>query len=251
MYENSSINPLTARPNIHFSQANEDSILERIFARILPVDNSISDNSFLEYGPGDGLENNSLNLIAKGWKGGWIGNENLAFNIPNKSRLNYLQGWVNLSNIIELSEKAIPRKSWSDVDLVSLDFDGNDYHFTEKLLNEGLLPKVWVQEYNAKFPPLTSWVMPYNSEHVRTEADDYWGASFLAFCELFKRFNYMPVACSAQGANVFFVRNEYSILFTDIPKNVTELYVPSLPIIPTVGYKTSPKTVESFLTATK
>ena len=89
-------------------------------------------------------------------------------------------------------------------DVLSMDLDGNDFHFTASLLEHGVRPAIWVSEYNARFPVGVQWVMPYASDHVWS-FDDYQGASFSSFCDLFARYDYFPVACSVTGANVFFV----------------------------------------------
>ena len=40
-----------------------------------------------------------------------------------------------------------------DIDLISVDLDGNDLYFCEELLKNGFRPSVFIVEYNAKFPP--------------------------------------------------------------------------------------------------
>jgi len=59
--------------------------------------------------------------------------------------------------------------------------------------------------------------MEYN-DNQRWAGDVYFGATTSAFAELFQRFDYFSVACSAQGANMFFVQNEYLEKFMDVPK---------------------------------
>ncbi len=50
-----------------FSQSDEDGIIAEIFRRI-----GTESKVFFEFGVGDGLANNTLNLLLAGWKGYWI-----------------------------------------------------------------------------------------------------------------------------------------------------------------------------------
>jgi hypothetical protein len=50
----------------------------------------------LEFGVGDGTENNTLILLSIGWRGVWVGGENLAFDPDvNPKRLFYKKEWVS------------------------------------------------------------------------------------------------------------------------------------------------------------
>jgi hypothetical protein len=53
---------------------------------------------------------------------------------------------------MNLSDLVFSAIAASDVDVLSVDLDGNDLYFTEALLNV-LRPKLVIVEYNAKFPP--------------------------------------------------------------------------------------------------
>lgn len=240
-------NPLTTCPQRYWSQADEDGILGRILERTGPSSNGV----FIEYGVGDGSQCNTLVLLAMGWSGAWISGEQLVFVPRRGGRLVFERAWVTRRNIVELTNSVLARLRGSFevdravVDVVSLDLDGNDFHFTEELLNAGIRPRVWIAEYNARFPVGSQWVMPYNEGHVWAE-DDYFGASISAFTALFERFGYFPVACSAQGANVFFVREDYRGNFDDVPKDLGSLYRPLLRASRKWGHEVSPKTLESL-----
>lgn len=240
-------NPLTMSPRRYWSQADEDGILERILERTGPS----LDGVFVEYGVGDGSQCNTLALLAKGWSGVWISGEQLVFAPRPGGRLVFEQAWVTRRNIVELTHATFGRlRNTSnvppvDVDVVSLDLDGNDIHFSEELLNSGIRPRVWIAEYNARFPVGSQWVMPYNEAHIWAE-DDYFGASISSYAALFRRFGYFPVACSAQGANIFFVREDYSEKFDDVPQNLDALYRPLLRASRNWGHEVSAKTLESL-----
>jgi hypothetical protein len=240
-------NPLTASPRRYWSQADEDGILEEILKRT----GSPSNGVFIEFGVGDGSQCNTLMLLSKGWSGAWVSGEQLIFQPRPGGRLAFERAWIMRKNIVELAREVLgrlpgaPEAPLADVDVVSLDLDGNDFHFTEELLNSGLKPRVWIAEYNARFPVGSPWIMPYNEAHTWTEGD-YFGASISAFATLFERFGYFPVACSAQGANVFFVREDYAENFDDVPKDLDSLYRPLLRATRKWGHEVSAKTLESL-----
>jgi hypothetical protein len=50
-----------------FSQFGEDGVIQEIFKRI-----GTTNKFFVEIGTGDGLENNTTNLLANNWKGFWL-----------------------------------------------------------------------------------------------------------------------------------------------------------------------------------
>ena len=63
--QNSYLNPLNKFGKKCFSQSDCDGITIEILRRL----NIINKGTFIEYGVGDGLENNTLILKALGWKG--------------------------------------------------------------------------------------------------------------------------------------------------------------------------------------
>src|SRR5262249_44479602 len=67
-----------------YSQADEDGILEEILKRV-----DIPRGRFLEIGAGDGLENNTAYLLAKGWEGVWVEADPKRYN-PIKAGLSEL-----------------------------------------------------------------------------------------------------------------------------------------------------------------
>lgn len=236
------LNPLTRYPRRYFSQSDEDGILEKILERI-----QAESGCFIELGVGDGTENNTLCLLSRNWRGVWIDYGDLKFTPPPNGRLRFLQSWITLENIGELAKQALSALGEHTIDLVSMDLDGNDYHFTKQLLESGIHPTVWIAEYNANFPPGSSWIMPYDKEH-KWRSDSHFGASYTAFCRLFSDYDYFPVACSVTGANVFFVKNSFSSAFIDIPKIEAEIYQPPLYIIlPKYGNDLSPKTLSHLV----
>ena len=144
-------NPLNKFGKKCFSQTDEDGITLEILRRI----KQIADGVYAEFGVGDGTENNTLILAALGWKGFWVGGEKLTIDVasPQHKKFTYLREWVTSDNILDLTEKGCSEIDSEKIDVISLDLDGNDIYFVEKLLAKGFKPKLFIVEYNGKFPP--------------------------------------------------------------------------------------------------
>jgi hypothetical protein len=228
-----------------YSQNDEDGILEDIFNRI-----NIPRPNFLEFGVGP-EENNTNYLILKGSRGCWIdkGLTDLKNQLSNNTKLKIFDKFITVENIIFLVEEGCRFLSVAptkDLDLISLDLDGNDYYFIEKIVRSGILPKVFCLEYNAIFRPPMDIKIRYNANH-RWVGDDYFGCSLNAYCNLLSP-NYTLVACNIAGANCFFVRNDLSANFTKY--TTEELYQPPrFHLSPTQkGHQPSVKFVLDYIT---
>jgi hypothetical protein len=227
-------NPLLNPIESYFSQSDEDGIIGRISQRI-----GINKGKFIELGVGDGLENNTLALCLGGWDGLWFGGQDL--NHPKKfelpSNLQFTKVWVDQDS---LHQEIIPTiQNYGDIDLLSLDLDGNDFYFASEILESGIRPKIWVQEYNGNIPPQIEWVQEYNPSHSWQE-DAYFGASLASYNKLFELHDYKLVACNLLGVNAFFVRSDFSKFFEDTPKTLYETFYPARPIFRKMKQTPSP-----------
>jgi hypothetical protein len=186
-----------------FSQNDEDGILQEIFRRI-----GTAGRTFVEFGVQDGLQNNSRLLLYQGWSGLWIEADRRACDKMQRSfaaelaagQLQLQRAFVDAENISGLIESA----RLGELDLLSIDIDGNDYWIWEAIAAR---PRVVVMEYNAKFPPPTKWVMQYNPKH-RWNYSDYQGASLESLNELARKKGYTLVGSCFAGVNAFFVRDD-------------------------------------------
>jgi len=202
-----------------FSQADEDGLTLEIIKRL-----GISKGTFAELGVGTGVENNSLVLLSKGWKGFWIGVENLAFDPSNSNRLFFIRDWVTRLNVYELFKKGLEYFSIKDVDVLSIDFDGNDLIFCEKLLSCGCRPKLLIVEYNSKFPPPIRFSVKYDDKHEWLR-DDYQGSSIQSYVDMLSKYGYSIVCCNAAtGVNAFFVKTEDIGKFPEVPNDINDVY---------------------------
>ena len=188
-----------------FSGNDEDGIIAEIFDRI-----GTTNKTFVEFGVEDGLENNSLFLLHKGWNGLWFeGNPEsyrlIQYNIStfiNNNALKVGLEWVAPDNI---NQNILKYGISGEIDLFIIDVDGNDYHILTEL--SAVDPRVIVLEYNALFPSNYSWIMEFNKDH-RWVASSYYGASLKAFETLLQEKGYSLVGCNITGNNAFFVRND-------------------------------------------
>ena len=188
-----------------YSQGDEDGILRELFRRI-----GEGNRTFVELGTGSGLENNTLFLLSQGWSGVWI--EGSARKVASakktlsafvaQEQLRIAEHFITAASI----DKTIATlHSKSELDLLSIDLDGNDYYILDAI--RSVSPRVIVAEYNAKFPADIFWVVQYNEAH-HWDSSDYFGASLKALEDLLAARGYALVGCSVLGTNAYFVRKD-------------------------------------------
>lgn len=188
-----------------YSQSDEDGIIREIFNRI-----GTTSKAFIEFGIGNGLENNTLALLFDGWQGLWIDASSQSIKkirkhfspIIENGQLTVVESFITKTNIDRLISSQIES---SEIDLLSVDIDGNDYHVLSAITC--VSPRVIVVEYNAKFTPPILFCMDYDETHS-WQKDDCFGAS-LKFLEInLRRKGYCLVGCNLSGVNAFFVRED-------------------------------------------
>ena len=205
-----------------YSQNDEDGIIEEIFSRI-----GTTNKKFIEFGVQNGLESNGHYLLLKGWSGLWLEYDEKFYNeilinfknVIKNEKLLVANEFVTKDNIDSILLKYEQER---EIDLLSIDIDGNDYHVWKAISN--ICPRVVVIEYNAKIPPTCDWIMPYCEQHTWDGGDKH-GASLLALEKLGTDKGYTLVATNISGVNAFFIRNDcLNEKFTN--RKVTELYNP-------------------------
>jgi len=190
-----------------WSQNDEDGILEEIFRRI-----GTASRSFVEFGVSNGRECNTLKLLVEGWQGLWM--ESSAADCDHirrvfaarlgKGQLELLQTIVSPENVYALIAGARVASA-GELDLLSIDIDGNDYHVLKAVAK--LRARVVVIEYNGKYRPPMDVVLPYDPAHI-WDGSDYSGSSLQAIANLAARLGYRLVGTSMIGINAFFVRRD-------------------------------------------
>lgn len=232
-------NPFIRFGEKYFSQNDEDGIILEITKRM-----DLKNGVFVEFGCGNGLENNSIILLFRGWRGVWIGNVDLAIQISSTERLNFIKAWVLIENCVGLLTEGLQQISAASMNVLSIDLDGNDYYFLAELLARGCNPDLIIVEYNGKFPPPISFVVPYCAER-QWDLTDNFGASIQAFCDLMQPYQYSLVCCNLTGTNAFFVKSSYLHLFPEIPRDIGDIFVPAdYNWFFRRGHKVSPATIE-------
>jgi hypothetical protein len=225
-----------------YSQTDEDGIIAEIFSRLG------GGGTFVEIGVQTGVECNTLLLLLGGWRGVWI--EGSAAHYQTivsdlgaatfDKRFRVQQAFVTRENIVSLAADAISFLGTEQLDLLSVDIDGNDLHVLRALMASHIRPGVICVEYQAKFPPPISVTVDYKPDHV-WDGTDYMGSSLQAFVDLFAG-EYRLVTCNLPGINAFFVRVDRAAEFPEIP--VDRLYQPYRPHlspfvpgqVPSLGY---------------
>ncbi len=189
------------------SQNGEDGVLRHIFHAI-----GFRSRRFVEFGFGY-TENNCLRLVLKeGFEGAFVDGDAKAVRMMTRAlRIRKLDAKVRAvaarldrDNVNEVISRASPDP---DLDVLSIDVDGNDYWLWQSL--DVVRPRVVVIEYNATFGPARAITVPYDPDfdYRRKHPSGYYhGASLGALCQLASSRGYALVGCESQGINAFFVR---------------------------------------------
>jgi len=195
------------------SQSNEAAILGKLVGSI------DAPHSFCEFGFNP-KQFNCVDLLRAGHAGLLIDADRLRTKTATKlfanlglSKTTVWNRFLSLDNLREI-EAFFPVDS---LGVLSIDVDGNDYWFLERLL--GLRPYIVVVEYNASFGNENISV-PYDAafdRHRKHPSGWYHGASIRALTGLSKRAGYALVEVSTDGINLFFVRQDV------MPRHLVEL----------------------------
>lgn len=193
------------------SQNGEDGILRYLFDEI-----GYESRWFVEFGFG-AAQCNALRLMLKEDFRGLLmdgSGENVdcfiyAAKQHGIDRVTAVQTFITRGNLESLiRDNGVPR----DIDLLSLDVDGNDYWFWETL--ECVSPRVVCIEYNAGIGPELALTVPYDDSFERYSkhaSGFFYGASLAALQSLGQRKGYYLIGCDSTGTNAFFLRDDVKI----------------------------------------
>lgn len=214
-------NPILRHGSKFFSQADEDGVLLEILRRA-GVDSGVC----VEIGCGNGTENNTLNLLLRGWPCVWIDAGSLAFDTRcNSELLSFQSAFVDIENVCETVNRGLRELRTERFTVLSIDVDGNDGYLAQALLRGGASPAVIVIETNELIPPPISFAQEYAPGHVWDRTKNS-GWSLQSLADLFADFGFTCVACNLEtGVNAFFVRNDRLAGFADVPRDLSSLYV--------------------------
>jgi hypothetical protein len=186
-----------------YSQNGEDGILAWLFERV-----GVTNRTLVEFGIGDGTECNSANLLLTfGWRGALldadaVGVERARAFFAGRADVEVVHRALEPDNVDQTLGSLVP----PELDLLSLDIDGNDYWVWQALT--AVRPRVVAIEYNASFGPERSVTVPYTRsfDRYRTHVSGFYhGASLAALAKLGAEEGYLLAGCDSRGANAFFV----------------------------------------------
>jgi hypothetical protein len=194
-----------------FSQFDEDGIIVFLLGII-----GVGPGKFVDIGGGDGVSaSNAANLALNfGFHGLFIdGNQKLIekgekfyTDHPDTSLYppKFRQVLVNRRNINQIIRES---GFEGEIDLLSIDIDGNDYWIWEAV--DCIQPRIVVIETHVEFG-LRSIAVPYREELMWQPGMNphYLGASPAAMTKLANRLGYRLVGANRFGFNAFYVRND-------------------------------------------
>jgi hypothetical protein len=138
-----------------------------------------------------------MNLLSFGWKTFWF-DGNYPSYVPENCV--FTKEFLTTDNIANIFAKVgVPK----DLDLLSIDVDGNDYHLRECL--KEFNPRVCIMEYNGCFDANVEYIMPLNNNYVWPgNSDRLFGASLKSYALQAEQLGYDLVYCDSQGVNAFY-----------------------------------------------
>jgi hypothetical protein len=223
------INPLNHLSEAGFraySQFEEDGIILYLLTMT-----GFKTKTVVEICCGDGRECMATNLVLNHGFDGYmfdgdaknIEYANIFFNLKRDCLLfkpALRHAWVTRENVNQLLEESGVS---GEVDLLSLDIDGNDYWVWEAI--DVITPRICVFETQSLIPSdlaLTIKYDPYfNYLEQPRERQDYRSGSLAAMAKLSAKKGYRLIGSHSYGFNVFFMRDDIAPdLFPEVPVDV-------------------------------
>ena len=204
-----------------FSQFGDDGIIDFLLTIL-----DISVPTFIEIGTEDYSESNTTFLYATRYCRGLIIDSlpdlpsKVSSNLHSylwKGDLSAVSAFVDISNISPIVSSFLSSRNISDIDLVSLDIDGNDFWIANQLLLS-FKPRIFIVEYNAHLGHRLPVSTPYSSTFTRFDhhySGLIYGASLPAFIHLFGSHGYHYIGSNDFGNNAYFLcSDDYSSLLS-------------------------------------
>jgi len=183
------------------SQNQEDGILLALFRLI-----GTTDKRFVELGSGASGGNAAMLAGEFGWTGLLVEGDQGKVEYAGRRfpRATAVCAWITPESVNGLLEQ---HGYAGEVDLLSVDIDGNDYWVWQALT--ACRARVVMLEYNSMFGPARAVTVPYDPKFSRRDHRFcYYGASLAAMTRLSAEKGYRLVAVEPTGVNAFFLRND-------------------------------------------
>ena len=193
----------------NYSQFEEDGLILFVLAAI-----GIKNRTFVDIGSANCINSNCANLALNfGFHGLFIDGDKKLIEEGRSFYQTHPETWlyppkfesalVKTNNINELIEK---NGFKGEIDILSIDIDGNDYWIWESL--EIINPRVVIIETHIELGP-QAIVVPYDESFcISEEKPDYFGASAPAMVKLAERKGYRLVGTNRFGFNLIFVKGD-------------------------------------------
>jgi hypothetical protein len=192
-----------------FSQFGDDGIIQYLIKNV-----EIRNNIFIEFGVENYMESNTRFLMMhNNWSGFVMDGSKEAMDSLKKRSwywkydLTQKAVFINKENINGLLENT----GFSDIGILHIDIDGNDYHILNTIELSKLNPSIIIMEYNSVFGKDRAITVPYDKDFIRTKyhySNLYYGASLPALKYLANKKGYSLIACNNAGNNSYFVRKD-------------------------------------------
>ena len=212
-----------------YSQNDEDGIINAILNDI-----EITNKIFIEIGIGNGIENNTHNLLLKDWSGVWIDNDikkikKIISYLPSSERLSIILKTVTPNNLDTVIEDILNKnlylknkiKENREIDFLSIDIDSFDCDCIDNL--SVINPRLICIEYNGKF--LKDHEISISKHFNRWDHDDYFGSSLLKITKMMKTKKYELVSTNITGNNAFFVKESLFHKCITFGQDIDDLYI--------------------------
>src|SRR4051812_21710 len=170
-----------------FSNGNEDQILAKYIASLLPADH---DHTAVDIGAGDGIRwSNSYALFLNGWQG-------IGIEYDSRKFVHLAQAYKYFQNVYACRNRATPENIIAllnsyelnpNFSVLSLDIDGNDYWVLRAILS-AFRPQLIVTEINEKIPTPIRFVVKYNPNFQLRH--HFFGYSISMLADLCEEFDY-------------------------------------------------------------
>ena len=191
-----------------FSQFEEDGILLFIFTLV-----GARNRVFVDVGGADGINSNAANLtVNHGWTGLHIDGSEEAIERGRQFYAKHPSTWAYPPKFVRsmvtrenINETITNAGFHGEIDLLSIDIDGNDYWVWDAL--DCISPTVVIIETHIEFG-MNNIVVPYDPDYVYPgKHPQYHGASPVAMAELATRKGYRLIGANNYGFNTMYVRN--------------------------------------------
>jgi hypothetical protein len=196
-----------------FSQYGEDGIIQYIISQI-----EIPNTIFIEFGVENYTESNTRFLLMNNnWRGLVIDGSSRNIRFIKKDLISWkyditaCHSFITKDNINQLISQFT---NCSDIGLLSIDIDGNDYWVWDAI--DAINPRIVVCEYNSTLGAVHKVSVPYTADFEQTRAhysNLYYGASLAALCYLAEKKGYDFIGTASAGVNAFFVRKDLAAPF--------------------------------------